>query len=286
MQLVPLIAGLVASAALAPALLRGLEAGRHVRTNYRGTALPCPFGLLIVLGVIFGAALASVVAIAADDPDALPVGRGLAFVFGVAFLGLVDDQFTGDARGLRGHLRAALRGEFSTGALKALGTVALALYVVAPGAVDGGDLLDLALYAAILVLATNLFNLFDLRPGRTLKAFALVALACVPFLESAQLQALGLFAGPVLVAGLYDLRERAMLGDTGSNVIGAIAGLFLVDAAIDATPALSAPDPTAALGAIAGVLLLITLYGELRSINTLVESTPGLRHLDSLGRPA
>ena len=36
--------------------------------------------------------------------------------------------------------------------------------------------------------------------------------------------------------------------------------------------------------AAAAVLVLFTLYGELRSINTMVERAPGLRHLDSFGR--
>lgn len=276
MRLVPLIAGLVASAAVAPALLRGLVAGRHLRTNYRGTALPCPFGLVIAFGVLFGAALASIVAVGADDARALP--PGVLFVLGVALLGLVDDQFTGEARGLRGHLRATLRGELSTGALKALGTVALAAVVVAPAVVLGRlDVAPGAAMAAVLILSTNLFNLLDLRPGRTGKAFVLVALGCLPFLEGDERGHLGLLAGPILVAAMYDLRERAMLGDTGSNAVGAAAGLFLVGAL---------GDDLAALGTCAAVLLLITLYGELRSINALVESTPGLKHLDSLGRPA
>ena len=46
--------------------------------------------------------------------------------------------------------------------------------------------------------------------------------------ELRPLWALGLFAAPALVAGLYDLRERAMLGDTGANLLGALAGLWLV----------------------------------------------------------
>jgi hypothetical protein len=32
------------------------------------------------------------------------------------------------------------------------------------------------------------------------------------------------------------------------------------------------------------VVLVITLYGEFRSISALIEKTPGLRQLDSLGR--
>ena len=276
MRVVPLLAGLVASAALAPALLRGLATGGHVRLNYRGAQLPTPFGLLIVLGLVFGSAITALAALADDDLALFPLSLG--FVLGVAFLGLVDDQFTTESRGLRGHFAAVRRGELSTGALKAIGTLALAVVFIADDvAIDAVSLLDGCLALAILVLGTNLFNLLDLRPGRTMKAFVLVVAACVPFIHGDTLGNYGLFVGPVLVAGLYDLRERAMLGDTGSNVIGAIAGMFLV---------VAAGDSTAALGAIAAALLLITLYGELRSINALVESTPGLKHLDSLGRPA
>ena len=33
------------------------------------------------------------------------------------------------------------------------------------------------------------------------------------------------------------------------------------------------------------VLLLVNLFGEFRSISNVIEKVPGLRHLDSLGRP-
>ena len=79
----------------------------------------------------------------------------------------------------------------------------------------------------------------------------------------------------MLVVGLYDLRERAMLGDTGSNLIGALAGLWVV-------LALGTTGQAIALA----VALAITIYGEFRSISALVERTPLLRQLDSIGRPA
>ena len=88
------------------------------------------------------------------------------------------------------------------------------------------------------------------------------------------LAALGLFVGPVLVIGLYDLRERALLGDTGSNLIGALAGLWIV---------LTWP-PTGQAVALA-VILGVTIYGEFRSISKLIERVPLLRQLDSAGRP-
>ena len=64
-----------------------------------------------------------------------------------------------------------------------------------------------------------------------------------------------------------------MLGDTGSNVVGALIGIWLVTT-------LSDPGRLIALG----VLIVLTVYGEFRSISTAIERIPLLRQLDSLGR--
>jgi hypothetical protein len=127
----------------------------------------------------------------------------------------------------------------------------------------------------LLALATNLFNLLDLRPGRAGKAFVVFGVVLtLGSWDTYALEALGLFIGPALVLLPYDLRERAMLGDTGSNVLGAVAGLWLIVAL----------GPTGEAIAL-GVLALLTLYGEFRSISALVERNPILRRLDSIGRP-
>jgi UDP-GlcNAc:undecaprenyl-phosphate/decaprenyl-phosphate GlcNAc-1-phosphate transferase len=128
----------------------------------------------------------------------------------------------------------------------------------------------------VLVLATNVFNLLDLRPGRAIKALVLLGAGLtIGSGEVRPLWTLGLFAGPALVAGAYDLREQAMLGDTGANLLGALAGLWLV-------LVLSGTGQLIALA----LLLAVTVYGELRSISDIVERTPGLRELDSWGRPS
>jgi hypothetical protein len=126
----------------------------------------------------------------------------------------------------------------------------------------------------MLMLATNLFNLLDLRPGRSVKAFVLLGVALmIGERDLTTFEHLGLFIGPLLVAGVFDVRELAMLGDTGSNLTGALAGLWLV-------LALGTTGQVIALV----VLALITAYGEFRSISGLVDRTPGLSHLDSIGR--
>ena len=53
------------------------------------------------------------------------------FLCGVGYLGLLDDLAGGSARGWRGHGLAVSRGELSTGAIKAVGTLALAAYAAA-----------------------------------------------------------------------------------------------------------------------------------------------------------
>ncbi|HEU4658859.1 MAG TPA: hypothetical protein VFR97_15125 [Capillimicrobium sp.] len=269
MELLPFVVSLAAALALAPALRQSLHDGGQVRENYRGDRLPFPFGVLIGLS-----AVAALVVLAPldelTDGDVLAPELALIapYALGVAFLGLVDDALSGPSRGWRGHGAAVLRGAFSTGALKAIGSLGLALYVL-----RGHD--DYLLAVAVLVLATNLFNLLDLRPGRAAKAFVLLGAGLtLGAWDLDPLWALGLFAAPVLAAGLYDLRERVMLGDAGSNVIGALAGLWLV-----------LTLSTTGLAVAAAVLLLITAYGEFRSLNALVERTPVLRFLDSIGRP-
>ena len=270
MTALPSLLALAAALVLAPATQRALERGAFVRENYRGRAVAFPFGVLIV-----AAGVVALIPVALLDrlgaADALPpeLARVLPFALGVAFLGLADDMLSGPERGWRGHGAAVLRGGFSTGALKALGALGLALYV-APGEDS-----DYVLAAAVLVLATNAFNLLDLRPGRSVKAFVLLGAALtIGAWDARPLAAVGLFAAPVLVAGAYDVRERAMLGDTGSNLVGALAGLWLV----------LTLSSTLGLAIATGVLAIVTAYGEIRSLSALIERTPPLRYLDSIGR--
>jgi UDP-N-acetylmuramyl pentapeptide phosphotransferase/UDP-N-acetylglucosamine-1-phosphate transferase len=273
MNALPSVLALAAAIVVAPATWRALTAGGFVRENYRGRRLPFPFGVVIVFAAVVALVPLALVARFADT-RALPDDLALVvpYALGVAFLGLADDVLSGAERGWRGHGAAILRGDFSTGALKAAGALGLALYVLARA--GGRDDVEFLLAAAVLVLATNLFNLLDLRPGRAMKAFVLLGAGLTAGAWDARpLAALGLFAAPALVAGAYDVRERAMLGDTGSNLIGGLAGLWLV---------LTLSTPGLAIAA--GVLAIVTAYGEIRSLSAFIDRTPPLRFLDSIGR--
>lgn len=262
---------------LVPAGARGLRDAGLVRENYRGALLAFPLGAVLATAALVTLAPLAFLNDRADldllDPE---LRRWLPYLLGIAFLGFLDDalgqgEAIGTPRGWRGHWAALRQGSLSTGAIKAIGALALAAYVVSGrGLEDWRYLADVVL----LILATNLFNLLDLRPGRAEKGLVLLGAGlCLGGWTLEPLEMLGIFVGPVLVGVWLTLGEKAMLGDTGSNLIGAIAGVWL----------LTVLGADARLGALA-VILALTIYGELRSISKTIDSVPPLRWLDSLGR--
>jgi hypothetical protein len=275
------LAGLLVSAGVAVAFvgpwIRDMERTGLVRRNYRGRELAFPAGAVLVACSLIALAPLAVLDDRADldllDPD---LRRWAVYVLGVALLGFLDDALGRGVereapRGWREHTAAVARGRFSTGAIKAIGALALAAYATSGlGRHDLRYVADLAL----LLGTTNLFNLLDLRPGRVEKAVgALLAALCVGAWTAAPLDLLGLFIGPVLVMAAFTLRERAMLGDTGANLVGALAGVSLLVTLGD----------TGRLVAL-GVVAALNLYGEFRSISRTIEAVPLLRSLDSIGR--
>ena len=275
------LAGLAVSLGLAgllvPAWLRDMSRAGLVRENWRGRMAAFPSGAVLVAVSLIALAPLALLDDRADldllEPE---LRRWAVFILGVAMLGLLDDSLgraseADSPRGWRGHARAVLGGRFSTGAIKAVGAFALAAYAVSG---RGRESLDYLADLALLLLATNLFNLLDLRPGRVEKVFfVLIGGLCLGAWTAEPLELLGLFIGPVIVATAFSLRERAMLGDTGSNLVGALAGVALLEVLGD----------DARLIALA-VVAALTVYGEFRSINTAIERIPPLRYLDSLGR--
>ena len=173
-----------------------------------------------------------------------PSDPGVTFVM---LLGFLDDVFGGEERGFRAHLRAVR----TTGILKLVGIPLVALWRTRSAS------------AALLVaLAANTLNQLDTKPGRALKAYLAAAVA---------------LRAPLGLAVLllpYDLRERVMLGDAGSNALGAVLGLNSVDR-------FHGRGRWVAIGMLAGLNVL----GERRSLGALIERTPLLRDLDALGRP-
>ncbi len=174
--------------------------------------------------------------VAVAQPELLPV----------AALGVADDVWSGQERGFRAHLRAGA----TTGVLKLVGIPAFALWKTR------------SLSGAILVgLSANLLNQLDTKPGRALKVYLA---ASIPLNAP---RAMAVLLAP------YDLREMAMLGDSGSNTLGAVLGLRSVSKFTER-------QRWSAIAALA----CLTLFGDRRSLGALIERTPVFRDLDALGR--
>lgn len=248
---------------------------RWTRTNHRGEPISLLEGPAYVGGAVVGVALAPGV------PGRL---RAAAVLAGTAAgaLGAYDDLAEGGVRkGLKGHLGALARGEVTTGAVKVLGLAAagLAASAVVRGADpddDGSPALaravDVLVGGAVVAGSANLLNLLDLRPGRALKA----VLLATPFAAGSALPVAAAAAGSGLAALPDDLGERTMLGDTGANAAGAVLGV----AALAATGSRGRRTRAGLLAA----LTALTVASEKVSFTRVIESTPGLRELDALGR--
>lgn len=193
-------------------------------------------------------------------------------VMGVMWLlGTADDIFgTREVGGFKGHFKKLLfERKLTTGALKALGGGVVG--VTAGWLVCDGSVLRWILAALVIPLAANTFNLLDLRPGRSLAVFFLgIGVTCISALAS--LQAAWIVVAVFVVALAFyipDSRGRAMMGDSGSNMLGAALGL---------TIAISTSMVFQVL-AIA-VFVLIHWYSEKHSVTELIERNRVLRGID------
>ena len=276
------------------ALLRARPPGGAAiwtRTNHRGE----PVSLLEGPAAAAGASLAA--ALTPGLPGRARAALVISAAGAGAFGGYDDLAGSGDRRGFRGHLGALGHGEVTTGAVKIGGIGATGL---AASALLGGGALDVAVNAGLIAGGANLLNLFDLRPGRAIKAAALAGglLAAAgrpgadgdrdgPALASPAL-ASPVLASPVLVAAVTlagiplgaalalvgeDLGERAMLGDAGANALGAMLG----------TAAAATLPRSGRVAVLAGIVAL-TAASEKFSFTKVIQRTPPLHWLDMLGR--
>lgn len=270
-------------AALAPALvaflmarsLLRLRVPRLQRTNVAGRFVPVVLGLALAaawMAIQSGALFAAVVQ-AQWSQEAERLTLTLVAGAVVAGVGFVDDLQRGGPRGLRGHADALWRGQMSTGAIKVVGIVAAAGIVALA---QGRSLLSVDGLLAVIVVAAsaNLINGLDVVPGRAAKWFLLasvVLLVAVPHTEA--WVALVVLVGAELPLVSLDLRERGMLGDTGANLLGFMAGAALAGAL-----------GTLGLGVAAVTLVAANVLAETVGLSNVIARTAPLRWFDGLGR--
>ena len=248
----------------------GVEPKAWERTNHRGEPVT------LLEGPAYAAGATAAVALVPGLPPRLRAAAVLASAGAGAF-GVYDDLYgNGDRRGLRGHLAALGKGELTTGGVKLLGIGAVGLVAGALARpADSASLTDRLLAGAVVAAGANMVNLFDLRPGRAIKAATIAAAPALLLGDTGS-------AGNVIRAAALgtaaavlpeDLGERAMLGDAGANALGALLGVAAVSG-------------TGRGGLLwrAAFLATLTAASEKVSFTKVIAGSPPLRALDGLGR--
>lgn len=242
-----------------------------LRANFRGDRIPGAAGLGY-LAVLLPAGGTLWLADAPLRGETLRI-LWVALAFGL--LGLADDLWgTPAARGFRGHLRALVTGRPTTGALKLIGGGMAALIAARSLHSDrsGWEIFPVLADTLLIAMAANAINLLDVRPGRAQFGFALLltpSIAAALLCRDARAFAPLLLLGVVARGWRDDAWGRAMLGDTGANLLGAVAGL----AAAEILPF---------AGRLALLALLLALNGaaERSSLSERIAGTPWLAALD------
>lgn len=265
-------------------------ARRLERVNFRGRTVSLRGGVGVAAGAV--AASAQLGRALGAGAGARPAAAAVAATGAAGAAGLIDDLDAGahdgdtPAKGLKGHLSALARGRVTTGAVKiaVIGSGALVAGVLlarhraaaAPLRRPAATALDAVVSAVTIASWADVHNLLDLRPGRALKAAALLTAPLLADRRRAAAASRALAAGCLGAAAAAlpgDLMEETMLGDTGANALGALAGTALA-----AHPA----RPVRVAAAAAGTGLV--LASERVSFTRVIARTPALAALDAVGR--
>lgn len=261
--------GVVVTLTSVPMISKMLEKSDMIRANYKGDMIPVGLGLVFIPTLIIN----SVILIYSNIvPEKIIMIYMLLFAsISMSFVGIIDDSLGNrGVTGLLGHFKALFKGTLTTGAFKALlgGFVGLTIAVTIIKSIP-----NIIVATLVVALSTNMMNLFDLRPGRAIKVYTLLAI--IIFIASAKFQreVMMLILPAVLAYFYFDLRALTMMGDAGSNVLGVSLGVFIVSSFGLAVQVVCLI-----------LLVLIHILTEKFSLTKIIENNKFLNYLDRLGR--
>lgn len=261
--------GIVVTLTSVPMISKMLEKSGMIRANYKGDMIPVGLGLAFIPTLIIN----SVILIYSNIvPEKIIIIYMLLFAsIAMSFVGIIDDSLGNrGVTGLLGHFKALFKGTLTTGAFKALlgGFVGLTLAVTISKSIP-----NIIVATLVVALSTNMMNLFDLRPGRAIKVYTLLAI--IIFIASAKFQreVMMLIVPAVLAYFYFDLRALTMMGDAGSNVLGVSLGVFIVSSFGLAVQVVCLI-----------LLVLIHILTEKFSLTKIIENNKFLNYLDRFGR--
>ena len=236
---------------------------KYLSINYKGNHIPNSMGITIVFTQLL---IIPVIFFITKDMYII----NIIFISTIiALIGMLDDFIGNEVKGFKGHFNSFLKGELTTGFIKALIGVLASLFVVV---IKFNNIYEILFNLIILTLSINTINLFDLRPGRGLKVYFLFTIILLlGFINNNMLVLTFSVLGATLAYFPMDLKGYSMLGDVGSNLLGFYMGVFLISSSINKYLLII-------------ILLLINIISERISISCIINKNRILKYLDEMGR--
>ncbi|SCH11289.1 glycosyl transferase [Romboutsia sp. Marseille-P6047] len=269
LYIVLFLVGLIGTYAIIPLFKNLLINSNVVRPNYKKDMIPVSMGIVFLPMIIINSII--LIYFTKDPRNLLYV---FVFIFGMIsmfFAGILDDIIGNrDVSGLKGHFKSLFKGNLTTGGFKAVfgGFIGILISLSISKSIP-----NIIINTLIIALSTNLMNLLDLRPGRAIKVYLVIIISIFVTLTG-YIKVLPLLILPNVLAYFnFDLKAKAMMGDTGSNVLGISIGILMV------------------FGYSFNIriiwlvfLILIHLLTEKYSLTKIIENNKILNFIDKLGR--
>ncbi len=267
-SLLAFICSMILSYIGAPMIMDMLIKGKVLASNYKNDEIPICMGLLFVFVQFITLSIIMTI-------DRFNDKNIMAYLITFIMMGLVGliDDLIGDKKikGFKGHIKSFFRGNLTTGGMKAGVGFLVALFA---SSILTDNLIEIIINVFVIALFTNLINLFDLRPGRSIKVFILLSIIML-FTSIGDNYNFILFSflGIIFVYLPLDLKAKAMMGDIGSNVMGLTLGVYCAlthDIIIKSIYLF--------------ILAIIHILAERLSFSKLIENNKLLKFLDNIGR--
>lgn len=271
MDIIIFIVNLSVTMIMIPPIKNMLLSSNITGKNYKDNIIPVGMGITFIPVVIINAIVLNY--FFRDNPDAQQLlSVFLVGIMTVATVGLIDDLAGNRGTlGFKGHMKSLLKGRLTTGGLKAVVGGFISLLI---GNFFSYNIIEILVNALIIALSTNLINLLDLRPGRAIKGFLLIAILFIFSGLSGEVRTILISFIAYAIAYLpQDIKAKSMMGDVGSNALGIILGIVVVVSYTITVKYI-----------ILGLLILIHIITEKYSLTEIIEKNFVLNFFDKLGR--
>lgn len=239
-----------------------------LKKNYQGNYIPVTGGIILIISTIISWYILFLLNLV--NAQLLNIYIFIISIIGIT--GLLDDICGNkNSQGFRDHFKSLINGKLTTGILKVIITILVSMLVLFE--LEIYILSEIIINAGIIILMTNLLNLLDLRPARSIKAFFCMAILLIIFNLYYAVYFLPFFFTLIFYLP-FELKSKLMLGDSGANLLGTVLGfntiLMIEDFYIKLIILL--------------FLVILNVVSEKYSYSTIIQNNPLLSWIDQLGR--